>query len=251
MSQTNIIILAAGQGKRMKSTLPKVLVPFMGTSMIKHVLENSKNIGSKTVVVVGYKKELVKAELKSFDINFVYQKEQLGTGHAVLVTVDEFKDFQGDILVLFGDSPLISNSVIRNFVNFHKKNNYVASMLTKDSLNPGGCARIVRSENGSFLKSIENKDLTEEFKHIKEINVGLMIFNSKVLFDTLKKVTNNNAQGEYYLPDVINILSSENDIGVYKSNEIPELFAFNTIEELQKAESLNAKLLNKTGSTNH
>ena len=168
-------------------------------------------------MVVGYKKELVKLELKNYSVEFVYQEKQLGTGHAVLVTENEFKNFQGDILVLFGDSPLISNSVIHKFINFHKENNYVVSILTKNSVNPGGCARIVRNKDGNFLKSIENKDLTEEFKHIKEINVGLMIFNSKIL----KKVTNNNAQNEYYLPDVINILSTNNEIGVYKSNKIP------------------------------
>ena len=241
MLNTRIIILAAGQGKRMKSSLPKVLVPFMGKPMIKYVLDNSSDIGSKIVVVVGYKKELVIEELKDYNVNFIYQKQQLGTGHAVLMAQNEFKDYQGDILVLFGDSPLISREVIVNLIQFHKNNNYTASILTKDTDNPSGCARIIRNRSGTFVKSIENKDLIlEEHKNTKEINVGVMIFNSKVLFETLKKVNNNNSQNEYYLPDVINILPND-VIGVHKSDNISEIFAFNTIEQLEKAEILYAK----------
>ena len=116
MSQTNIIILAAGKGKRMKSELPKVLVPFMGKSMIKHVLDNCKSIGTETIVVVGYKKDLVEQELVKYNVSFVHQKEQLGTGHAVLVTESKFNNFTGDIVILFGDSPLISRNVIKKFI---------------------------------------------------------------------------------------------------------------------------------------
>jgi bifunctional UDP-N-acetylglucosamine pyrophosphorylase/glucosamine-1-phosphate N-acetyltransferase len=238
MVKTSIIILGAGKGTRMKNPLPKVLVNFKGKPMIKHVLENCENIGHTTIVVVGYKKNLVKEELKDFNVKFIHQDKQLGTGHAVLVTENEFTDFKGDILILFGDAPLISKSVIQEFINFHQKQKYIASILTKDSLDPRGCARIVRDENGNFLKSIENKDLTHEFKHIKEINVGVMLINSEILFKTLKNVTNNNSQNEYYLPDVINILSSSHKIGVYKSNDIPELFSFNTIEDLKNAEKI-------------
>jgi bifunctional UDP-N-acetylglucosamine pyrophosphorylase/glucosamine-1-phosphate N-acetyltransferase len=238
---TNIIILAAGRGKRMESTLPKVLVPFMGIPMIKHVIKNTINISTKTVIVVGYKKKLVEDELKQFNLKFVTQNEQLGTAHAVLITEHEFKGYNGDIIILFGDSPLISKSVIQNLIKFHKNNKYISSILTKDSETPGGAARIIRNKDGNFMKSIENKDLQlEEHKNIKEINVGVMIINSTILFETLKKVNNNNSQNEYYLPDVINILSQNNDIGVFKStlNEIPELFAFNTLSELKKAEKI-------------
>mgnify|MGYP001138061069 CR=1 FL=1 len=236
MSQTNIIILAAGKGKRMKSELPKVLVPFMGKSMIKHVLDNCKSIGTETIVVVGYKKDLVEQELVKYNVSFVHQKEQLGTGHAVLVTESKFNNFTGDIVILFGDSPLISRNVIKKFIEFHKNNKYVASMLTKDSKIPGECARIIRNENGLFYKSIEFKDLPDKYKNITEINVGVIICKSKVLFNTLKKIKNNNAQKEYYLPDIINILANNTNVGVYKSNEIPELFSFNNIKELKKAE---------------
>lgn len=236
MSDVNVIILAAGKGKRMKSDLPKVLVPFMGKSMIRHVIDNVKNLCNKIITVVGYKKELVKKELIDCDINYVYQEEQLGTGHAVLVTENIFKDFMGDILVLFGDSPLISEKVIKNLINFHQNNKYPASILTKDSTYTGGCARIIRNSDGSFNKSIEYKDLTKEYQNITEINIGVMIFKSNILFKTLKMVTNNNSQNEYYLPDVINILSKNNKIGIFKSNDVPDLFSFNTIEELKEAE---------------
>lgn len=239
MPLTNIIVLAAGRGKRMKSDLPKVLVPFMKKPMIRHVLENTESFNTKkVVVVVGYKKELVMKELSDFDLTFVTQEEQLGTGHAVLSAEKEFDgDFDSNILVLFGDSPLLSKKVIQDFVKFHEESGYVASMLTKDSETPGSCARIIRNFDNSFRKSVEYKDLTGEYFNIKEINVGVIICNSKVLFETLKKVNNNNSQKEYYLPDVINILSKDK-IGVFKSNDIPDLFSFNTYEELQKAESM-------------
>ena len=238
MSEVNIIILAAGKGKRMKSELPKVLVPFMDKSMIKHVLDNSKDLCDKVTVVVGYKKELIFEELKNYDVQYVHQKEQLGTGHAVLVTEDKFESFTGDILVLFGDSPLISKNVIKNLIEFHKNNKYVASILTKDSKCPGGCARIIRNKDDSFNRSIEFKDLTEELQHITEINIGVMIFKSTLLFKTLKNVNNNNSQNEYYLPDVINILSKNNKIGVFKTDNVPDLFSFNTIQDLKEAERL-------------
>ena len=236
MSDVNIIILAAGKGKRMKSDLPKVLVPFIGKSMIRHVVDNVKNLCNKIITVVGYKKELVQKELIDYDINYVYQEEQLGTGHAVLVTENNFKDFRGDILVLFGDSPLISEKVIKNLIDFHQNNKYLASILTKDSKYTGGCARIIRNNDGSFNKSIEYKDLTKEYQNITEINIGVMIFKSNILFKTLKLVTNNNSQNEYYLPDVINILSKNNKIGIFKSDDVPDLFSFNTLEELKEAE---------------
>lgn len=236
-----MIILAAGRGKRMNSTLPKVLVPFMGIPMIEHVINNTFNLSTKTVIVVGYKKDLVENELKKFNLTFVTQTEQLGTGHAVLATQNEFKDYKGDIIILFGDSPLISKSVIENLLKFHKNSGYISSILTKDSNTPCGAARIVRNKDGTFMKSIENKDLKLEHKNIKEINVGVMIINSTILFETLKKVDNKNSQNEYYLPDVINILSLNYNIGVFKSNDIPEFFAFNTIDELKQAEDLYMK----------
>ena len=235
-----IIVLAAGKGKRMESDLPKVLVNFLGKSMITHVIENIKDISSKIIVVVGYKKEKIIDKLNEYNLTYMYQENQLGTGHAVLVTENEFNNFSGDILVLFGDTPLISKEVINEFISFHQNNNFIASLLTKNSNNPYGYARIIRDKNGNFIKSVENKDLTEEYNNIKEINVGLMIFKSNVLFETLKKVNNNNSQNEYYLPDVINILSLSNNIGVYNSDKIPELFSFNTIEELKEAEILNS-----------
>ena len=178
----------------MESTLPKVLVNFLGKPMITHVIDNIIDICSKNIVVVGYKKEMIMDELKKYNLTYIHQKEQLGTGHAVLITENEFNNFKGDILVLFGDSPLISKEVILELINFYKNNNYVASLLTTNINNPGGAARIIRNKNGTFMKSIENKDLTGELKNIKEINVGVMIFKSNILFETLKKVNNNNSQ---------------------------------------------------------
>ena len=179
-SNISIIILAAGKGKRMNSVLPKVLVNFLGKPMINHVIDNIIDICSKNIVVVGYKKEMIMDELKKYNLTYVHQKEQLGTGHAVLVTENEFNNFNGKILVLFGDSPLISKEVIIELINFHNNNNFVASLLTTNSNNPGGAARIIRNKNGTFIKSVENKDLTEELKNIKEINIGVMIFNSNI-----------------------------------------------------------------------
>jgi bifunctional UDP-N-acetylglucosamine pyrophosphorylase/glucosamine-1-phosphate N-acetyltransferase len=209
-----IIILAAGKGTRMKSILPKVLIEFKGISMIKQVVNNVKNLvlDNSIFVVVKYKKELIQKELNvEKNIKFITQENQLGTGHAVLITENEFKNYNGNILILFGDSPLISNEVLNDLIMFHKNNKYIATILIKDNNdNFEGVAKIIRNSNNTFKKSIEYKDLLLNkslTQNIKEINVGVMIINSKILFKTLKKVKNNNVQKEYYLPDVINILS--------------------------------------------
>ena len=224
------IILAAGKGTRMNKEIPKVLIPFRNKPMIRYVLENSKAITSgKIVIVVGYQKNMVIEETKDFYPVYVTQEQQCGTGHAVMCTEKVFKDHDEDILILMGDCPLLTQSVLEEFIEFHQIGKYNASLISKDSIDPGGCGRIIRYQDGTFKGCIEKKDLVPEQTNIKEINVGAIICNSKKLFENLHKTTNNNSQGEYYLTDIFNVLDN---IGVYKTKQLPEYFTFNTPEEL-------------------
>lgn len=224
------IILAAGKGTRMNTDLPKVLVPFRGKSMIRHVLENSEAVTpGKTVIVVGYQKHKVIEETRDFYPVCVTQEQQCGTGHAVMCTEKVFKDRDEDILVLMGDCPLLTQSILENFIEFHQRGKYTASLISRDSVNPGGCGRIIRGQDGSFMGCVEKKDLSSDQMDIKEINVGAFVCNSKKLFETLHRVTNNNAQGEYYLTDIFKLMDN---IGIYKTDQLPEYFTFNTPEEL-------------------
>lgn len=225
------IILAAGKGSRMNQELPKVLVPFRGKPMIIHVLENCKPvIFEKPVIVVGYQKDKVIETTREFHPKYVTQEIQLGTGHAVLCTEELFRDSDEDVLVLMGDCPLLTHTILKSFIDFHKRGKYTASLISKDSVEPGGCGRIIRNSDGTFKNCVEKKDLTPEQMDVKEINVGTFICNSKKLFETLHRITNNNAQNEYYLTDVFNLVDN---IGVYKTDELPEYFTFNTSEELR------------------
>tara|TARA_R110002072_G_scaffold84065_6_gene190580 strand:- start:2422 stop:3474 length:1053 start_codon:yes stop_codon:yes gene_type:complete len=217
----------------MNQDLPKVLVPFRGKPMITHVLENSEPVTpGKTVIIVGYQKEKVIETTKDFYPKYVTQKQQIGTGHAVLCTEELFKESEEDILVLMGDCPLMSQTLLENFIEFHKQGNYTASLISKDAIDPGGCGRIIRYQDGSFRACVEKKDLSPDQLDVNEINVGTYICNSKKLFETLHKITNNNTQNEYYLTDVFNMVDN---LGIFKASyfEIPEYFTFNTQEELR------------------
>lgn len=242
MVKVKSIILAAGKGSRMKSNLPKSLIEINKKSMIEYVLENIENISEDITIVVGYKKELIIDKLKKLNklnLNFINQEKQLGTGHATLVTKEYFSNYNGNILITFGDAPFISRTVFENMLNYHIDSKCVATILTKETDNTGTCARIIRNEKNKFLKSIEFKDLQEEYKNVNEINVGVIICNSNKLFEALNMVNNNNSQNEYYLPDVINILSKQYEISIYKSLDIPDFFSFNTIDEINKVDSNN------------
>ena len=202
------IILAAGKGTRMKSKLPKVLHKVGGKPMLQHVIDAAKSAGStREVVVIGAGAELVKQNFS--DVEFVMQTEQLGTGHAVLCTKENFANSTGNVMILCGDTPLFTGELLKNLIDAHEKFNAAATVLTAIMPDPKGYGRIIRADSVDFEKIVEDKDATPEQKKIREVNAGIYCFNVQKLFAALEQVTNDNSQGEYYLPDVLEILRAE------------------------------------------
>ncbi|GAB4178179.1 MAG: sugar phosphate nucleotidyltransferase [Calditrichia bacterium] len=234
------VILAAGKGKRMKSDLPKVLHPLNGRPMIHYVVDVAEQINSdKIIIIVGHKKEMVMEELKSRNVEFAIQEEQLGTGHAVMQTEPLLENFDGDVLVLSGDVPLLTANTISQLLTEHKTKNPYATLLTAEMDDPTGYGRIVRNNNGLVEKIVEEKDADESIKKIKEINVGIYLFKKQPLFETLPTVKNDNAQGEYYLPDVIKIYIDENKpVLPIITDNIDETRGINNVEQLKEAEQV-------------
>ena len=196
------IILAAGKGTRMKSDLPKVLHKVAGISMLEHVFRSVGAISpEKTVTVVGHKAELVEQVLAG-QTDFVKQTEQLGTGHAVMMAEPVLEGLEGHTLVIAGDTPLITGESLKHLIDFHINHKNVATILTAEAANPFGYGRIVRNDNAEVLRIVEQKDATEYEQQIKEINTGTYVFDNARLFEALKNINTNNAQGEYYITDV-------------------------------------------------
>lgn len=235
------IILAAGEGKRMKSKLPKVLHRVCGKAMVNHVIDAVLNAGVEDyTVVIGHKAETVKAHLGE-NIKTALQDKQLGTGHAVMCCEDFLKDKVGTVIVLAGDAPLITSETISKVLEFHNNNGYSATVLTADTDNPEGFGRIVRNENGDIERIVEHKDASEEERRIKEVNSGTYCFNIEHLLRALKNINNNNAQGEYYLTDAIEILKSQgNKVGAFK-RDFTEFMGVNSRVQLHEANEVMKK----------
>jgi bifunctional UDP-N-acetylglucosamine pyrophosphorylase/glucosamine-1-phosphate N-acetyltransferase len=196
----NVVILAAGQGTRMKSSLPKVLHPLAGLPLVQHVINISKKLNPKVInVVYGHGGELVQQQINDLDINWVLQAEQLGTGHAVDQVKDQLKDDQL-VLILYGDVPLIKEETLTTLLEQAKEG---FSLLTVTLDNPQGYGRIVRNKDGLIENITEEKDATDEIKKITEVNTGILAVKADLLKNWLSKLDNNNAQKEYYLTDVI------------------------------------------------
>jgi bifunctional UDP-N-acetylglucosamine pyrophosphorylase/glucosamine-1-phosphate N-acetyltransferase len=205
------VILAAGKGTRMKSDLVKVLHPILGLPMLSYPIElSSKGIKSeKTIVVVGYQADKIKERFKDPKIQFAVQKEQLGTGHAVLQAIPFLKTFTGTVLILCGDVPLVKADTLRSSIEAFWKSDSILSVLTTVVEDPFGYGRIVRSSEGWIKKIVEEKDSTKEEKSIREINTGIYCVKASFLIDGLSKIEKNNAQGEYYLTDLVEIAEKE------------------------------------------
>ena len=232
MKKIGTIILAAGKGTRMKSEKPKVVFDFAGKPMINRVVETAQQINSDLIaVVVGYKKDVVIATVpKSEKIIFVEQKEQNGTGHAVMVTESVFENFDGDIFILCGDVPLLRFETLEKMLAQHRNFNASCTVLTAVMDDPKSYGRIIRNKDGNVLKIVEFKDASEEEKNIKEINTGIYCFDGRDLFDSLKKIDNNNNQAEYYLTDVLEIL-----------NEAGKLVTSVILDDIVEASGVNSK----------
>lgn len=246
--KVKIIILAGGKGTRMKHELPKVLVPFKGKPMIRHLVESVEKAGicDRPCIVVGYSRDLVKKELGD-KYDYATQEEQLGTGHAVLSAEEYIKD-AGSVLVLYGDNPYITPETMRNLVEKHGdaelKNKITMATVKLPNFEDWRAffytnfSRIIRDENGKILKSVEFRDANEEEKKVLEVNPCYFCFDAKWMLENLKNIKNVNAQKEYYLTDLVKMaMQGEEQIGSI-SIEPSEALAINSKEELELMESI-------------
>lgn len=240
MSQPMAVVLAAGRGTRMKSELPKVLFPVLGKAMIHWVLDALSSAGIKrTVIVVGYRDDLVREELADrAGIEFVLQSEQLGTGHAVQMCQGQIASHNGPVLVVAGDSPLIQPQSIQRLINEFRKGPYACLLGTLIKDDPVGLGRIVRDEQGKFERIVEEKDATSDQRQIREVNMSTYLFAHDALLWALSQLGNHNAQGEYYLTDCPALLLKRGElVDARPVLEGCEALSINTIDELGRVEA--------------
>jgi len=204
------LVLAAGKGVRMKSDLPKVLHPILGRPMVRYVIDTVRAVGAEPVhVVVGFGKERLTAALREDRVSFVEQPEQLGTGHAAQCFARACPTPPAHLLVVCGDTPLLSRETLQAMVDTHLKERPACTMMTLEMAEPGGYGRILRDEAGNVLGIREAKDCTPEQKRIREVNLAIYLFDGPALYERLFKLTNRNNQKEYYLTDIVEMLTSD------------------------------------------
>ena len=203
MKEIAAIILAAGKGERMRSDLPKVMHKVAGKPMVFYPVAACKGLGlTRIVVVVGHRKEVVIEGVKDAGVEFCEQSSPLGTAHAVISAEENLKDLNGEVLILSGDVPLITEETINQFIESHKKGDNDITFMTTTAEDPTGYGRIIRTAEGSIVKIIEEKDASSEEKEIKEINAGIYCVSSSLLFDLIRGVQLS-PKGEYYLTDIV------------------------------------------------
>jgi bifunctional UDP-N-acetylglucosamine pyrophosphorylase/glucosamine-1-phosphate N-acetyltransferase/UDP-N-acetylglucosamine pyrophosphorylase len=239
------IILAAGQGKRMASDLPKVLIPVGGRPMIRYVVDAVRAAGiERMIVVVGYRSELVRAELAGEPgVEFTEQTEQLGTGHAVMMCRQALAGQDGPVLILAGDSPMVQVASLRAVLAEFAAERPACLLGTAQKPDPAGLGRIVRDENGDFLAIVEEKDATPSERAIIEVNMSTYVFAPHDLLWALERLTADNAQGEHYLTDCPGVLKKAGRRVLALSALQPcEALSINTVEELAIVEAEMKKI---------
>lgn len=224
----------------MKSDLPKVFHEILGEPMLTYVLETVKELKPlQTYLVVGHKRDLIMDYYKDWDIRFVTQDEQLGTGHAVMKAKPYLEDFSGTVLVLAGDVPLLTGSTLQKLLDFHIKHKAAATDLTAELEDPGSYGRIIRNKKGEILKIVEKKDATLGELKIREFNTGTFCFDKDALFRALAEVRPENVQREYYLTDTIEILRKKGlPVYAFRADDAAETLGVNTKEELISVEKI-------------
>ncbi len=233
------VILAAGKGTRMESELPKVLHTVLGKPMVSYVIEAARQAGAHELcLVVGHQAELVKETIGA-GVTYVLQEQQLGTGHAVKCARDFIGD-EGDVLILCGDTPLIQGSTLQKLAAVHRESENGATLLSAILEDATGYGRIIRNEDGAFVKNVEQKDATLEEQQIREINSGMYIFQCAALQEGLDSLSNQNAQGEYYLPDVLTFINSHSNlpVGAMVTDQTDDIRGVNTQAQLKEAEEI-------------
>jgi UDP-N-acetylglucosamine pyrophosphorylase len=237
------VIMAAGKGKRMlNAEIPKVMHKVNGKPLVDHVVDLALNLGgSPVIVIVGFKREMVMehlTEVYDSSVAFAIQAEQLGTGHAVMQAEPLLENFDGDVLVLSGDVPLLTDKTMRNLIDSHHKTGAVMTVLTAKVDDPTGYGRIIRLPDGSVDRIVEHKDASADEKKVDEINSGIYVFKRKELFDGLRHVTPENSQHEYYLTDVFGYFVHHGmRVSAVLAKHFDEIRGINTAEQLEEAEA--------------
>ena len=251
MSAKYVIVLAAGQGTRMKSKLYKVLHQVCGKSMVEHVIGQVKQLEPDQIVtVIGHGAQQVKETLQG-QTQYVLQKEQLGTGHAVMQAQKILGDKKGTTLVVCGDTPLFKAETFKQLFNYHQQKQAAATVLTAVAPNPFGYGRIIRDQNGEVEKIVEQKDATPKQAAVHEVNTGVYCFDNLALFAALQQINNQNAQHEYYLTDVMEILKKTGQVvAAYQMADFNESMGVNDRIALAKATALMRQRINENQMKN-
>lgn len=245
MNKLKAVVLAAGEGKRMKSKLPKVLHKVQGKTMVDWVIDTAREAGADDIcVVVGHGADEVMSELNDRNVKFAVQKKQLGTGHAVMQAGD-FIEEDADIIVFYGDTPLITSETINEMLEFHRNEGNSISIISAIVDNPAGYGHIIRDEKGLFVKNVEHKDADINEKLVKEINTGIYCFKGSALKRGLSLLKNDNVQKEYYLPDTLEIILADGGkVNAMVADDAEEFFGVNSRVQLAEAEAVMRKRIN-------
>lgn len=245
------IIMAAGMGTRMKSDMPKVIHKICGKELVKWVIDASKEAGANRVVsIIGHKADMVKDVLDG-ECEFALQAEQKGTGHAVMQAKKYIEESDGYVVILNGDIPLVTAETLKEAVEYHKKQNNQATVITAIFEDVSGYGRIVRDSEDNVTKIVEQKDASEKERQIKEINSGMYVFDAKSLVFALGELLPNNAQGEYYITDTIEILiAAGKKVGAYVISDNDEIRGINDRYQLSEAEEIMRKRINSAHMRN-
>lgn len=232
------LILAAGKGTRMRSPLAKVLHALDGRPMVRFSVDLARALSAAPIVlVVGHQADGVREAVPDRDVTFVEQREQLGTGHAVAQAREVLARFRGDVLILCGDVPLLRVETLNELVSLHRGSGAAVTVLTARLEDPGRYGRVIRSPGGAVLRIVEERDATEEEKAVKEINSGIYLADCPFLFDAVSRLTDRNAQKEYYLTDIFRIARERGAATAALAADDPrEVLGINTPEELRDAE---------------
>ena len=234
------LVLAAGQGTRMKSDLAKVLHVMAGRPLLAYVLDALTPLGlGRTLVVVGHQRERVQAAFAGADLEWVTQTEQRGTGHAVRTAGPALGEFEGTLLIVYGDTPLLRPATLHGLLDEHRRAGAAATVLSMRVPDPHGYGRIVRAPDGSVDRIVEERDANAAERAIDEVNSGIIAFEYPALTAVLADLTPHNEQGEYYLTDTLALLRQRGSApAAVCASDYRELLGINTVEQLAEAEAL-------------